>query len=74
MSNIKPLRIKNHEEFIAFMHEVTRKFQTATAIKGPAPKDATYSNGVPINHPINVAWVCDQTGERFDIIYEDIIP
>lgn len=39
------------------------------AVKGKAPKGATYSDGTPIVGEINIAWKDADTGEQFDLVY-----
>lgn len=62
------LTVKNREQLQIWMDK--KKEHNLVAIKGPAPRGATYSDGVPITNPVNVAWHDCSTGEVFLIEYE----
>jgi hypothetical protein len=63
------LTIKNTDAIKEFLDRHMQCGHDLACIKGPAPAGATYDDGEPIVRPVNVAWVCAQTGERVDIEY-----
>jgi hypothetical protein len=67
-------RIANDSELNAFINKHVRELgHTAHGVKGPPPAGATYSDGKPIIHDINVEWVCS-CGESCKIINEEDKP
>jgi len=63
------LIIKNKAEVDAFLFSHAVTTPGLVAVKGSAPKGATYSDGELITQPVNVAWECLQSGERVAIRY-----
>lgn len=57
------------DAFSIWANERRRLGHDMIAVKGPAPKGATYSDGTPITRSVNVAWVDCETGERFDVVW-----
>ena len=63
------LTIKNNDVLNVWMHERKALGHDMVAVKGPAPEDATYSDGAPIVRPVNIRWRDVVTGEVCDIDY-----
>lgn len=63
------LTIKNKAELDVWLNARMCLGHGFSAIKGAPPHGATYDDGDPIMHDVNVAWIDDVTGERFDIVY-----
>ena len=64
------LTIANKDELDQWMQEKMRAGRDIYSIKGNAPDGATYDDGTPITHPINVAWGDPKTGEVFAVEYD----
>ena len=64
------LKIANKIQLDTWMNERRRMGRDLVSIKGQPPKGATYSDGDPIERPVNVAWKDTMTGEIFAIEYE----
>lgn len=64
------LKIANGEQLNRWMNERGRMGRDLHSIKGPAPAGATYSDGTPIERPVNIAWRDATSGELFAIEYE----
>lgn len=62
------LKIANEEELNRWMNE--RKEHRIEAVKGLAPKGATYEDGTLITNPVNIGRFDVDTQEEFHIIYE----
>lgn len=63
------LTIKNDEELQAWMNVRRLRGHDIVSVKGKAPAGTTYSDGTPIERPVNVQWKDVVTGEVCDIEY-----
>ena len=64
------LTIANKTQLDAWMNERRRMGRDLVSVKGQPPAGATYSDGCPIERPVNLAWKDTTTGEIFAIEYE----
>ncbi len=64
------LNIVNNEQFSKWAEERRKLGHAMIAIKGKAPDGAKYSDGDPIEMPVNVAWMDGITGEVFALEYQ----
>ena len=65
------LTIKNKSQLDAWIAKAIANGHRLESIKGTAPQGATYDDGDLIVQPINVAWLDNDSGEVFEIHYED---
>ena len=65
------LRVKNKDDINAFMHKHMSMDHTLRSEKGPPPAGATLDGARPITWDVNVAWVCNDCGERIVMVYEE---
>lgn len=63
------LTITNKEHLDRWMEERRAMGRDIRAVKGKPPEGATYSDGSPIERPINIAWQDTTTGEICGIEY-----
>ena len=63
------LTITNKPALDDWMNERRKMGRDLKSIKGNPPTGATYSDGDPIERPVNVAWQDVKTGELFAIEY-----
>ena len=64
------LVLKNREAVDTFMNKHMAMNHTLRSEKGPPPEGATLDGARPITWDINMAWVCDDCGERINMEYE----
>lgn len=63
------LVLKNKDDVDAFMNKHINMNHTLRSEKGPPPAGATLDGARPITWDINMAWVCDDCGERIEMVY-----
>lgn len=62
-------KIRNNEEVNNFFHSAQLAGHNVISVKGTPPRGAMYFDGDLIEHPVNIAWVNQTTGERINIEY-----
>ena len=64
------LEILNKDELDSWIHQKLSSGFMCAAIKGEAPKGATYSDGEIIINKVNIAWYCEDDGSKIMIEYK----
>lgn len=65
-------QISNKLDVDKFMSKARESGDSVTFIKGSAPCDALYSDGLPVSLPVNIGAENKNTGERILYIYEKV--